>query len=50
MVCIFVKSGLFGRSKSLASPEVCSKLHVSVQVTRWGERTLFLSFEGGSYI
>jgi len=29
MVCILVKSGLFGRSRNLASSEVSSKLHVS---------------------
>ena len=28
MVYIFMKSGLFGRSKNLASSEVSSKLHV----------------------
>ena len=36
MVCIIVKTNMFGRSKSLASPEVSSKLHVSLE--RKGER------------
>lgn len=29
MVCIIVKTNMFGRSKSLASPEVCAKLHLA---------------------
>ncbi len=30
MVYVYIKTGLFSRSKNLASPDVIAKLHVSI--------------------
>ena len=44
MIFIFMKPGIFGRNKSLASTDVCSKLHVSkLLLTQKKDRLLELA-------